>query len=69
MYILFIYTFYILFYIVFVLLHILLYKYSGILFSLEREILSFSAMGMKLEEIIKAVYCHPVYLTYMQSTS
>ena len=21
------------------------------------------------EEYIKAVYCHPVYLTYMQSTS
>ena len=39
-----IYTFYILFYIVFVLLHILLYKYNGILFSLEMEILPFSAM-------------------------
>ena len=26
--------------------------------------------GSKLEkEYIKAVYCHPVYLTYMQSTS
>ena len=23
----------------------------------------------KLQEYIKAVYCHPVYLTYMQSTS
>ena len=47
-----IYTFYILFYIVFVLLHILLYKYNGILFSLEMEILPFSAMWMKLEDII-----------------
>ena len=27
-------------------------------------------IGSKLEkEYIKAVYCHPVYLTYMQSTS
>ena len=27
-------------------------------------------MGSKLgKEIIKAVYCHPAYLTYMQSTS
>ena len=27
-------------------------------------------MGCKLgKELIKAVYCHPVYLTYMQSTS
>ena len=27
-------------------------------------------MGSKLgKEYIKAVYCHPVYLTYMQSTS
>ena len=26
--------------------------------------------GSKLEkEYVKAVYCHPVYLTYMQSTS
>ena len=25
--------------------------------------------GSKLEEYNKAVYCHPVYLTYMQSTS
>jgi len=26
--------------------------------------------GSKLEkECIKAIYCHPVYLTYMQSTS
>ena len=50
-YIIYIYILYII-YIVFVLLHILLYKYNGILFSLEREILSFSAMGMKLEEII-----------------
>ena len=27
-------------------------------------------MGFKYEkEYIKAVYCHPIYLTYMQSTS
>ena len=27
-------------------------------------------MGSKLgKEIVKAVYCHPAYLTYMQSTS
>ena len=25
--------------------------------------------GSKLEEYNKAVYCHPVYLIYMQSTS
>ena len=25
--------------------------------------------GSKLEEYNKAVYCHPTYLTYMQSTS
>ena len=26
--------------------------------------------GSKLEkEFVKAIYCHPVYLTYMQSTS
>ena len=25
--------------------------------------------GSKLGKYIKAVYCHPVYLTYMQSTS
>ena len=26
--------------------------------------------GLKLgEEYVKAVYCHPAYLTYMQSTS
>ena len=25
--------------------------------------------GSKLEEYVKAVYCHPAYLTYMQSTS
>ena len=26
-------------------------------------------MGSKSGEYVKAVYCHPVYLTYMQSTS
>ena len=25
--------------------------------------------GSKLEEYVKAVYCHPTYLTYMHSTS
>ena len=25
--------------------------------------------GSKQEEYVKAVYCHPAYLTYMQSTS
>ena len=25
--------------------------------------------GSKLEKDVKAVYCHPAYLTYMQSTS
>ena len=25
--------------------------------------------GSKLGEYVKAVYCHPAYLTYMQSTS
>ena len=25
--------------------------------------------GSKEKEYVKAVYCHPVYLTYMQSTS
>ena len=24
---------------------------------------------LKLEEYVKAVYCHPAYLTYTQSTS
>ena len=32
----------------------------------DREQLSGSKLG---EEYIKAVYCHPTYLTYMQSTS
>ena len=38
--------------------------------ALRRQIGHLSGLGVKLrKEYVKAVYCHPAYLTYMQNTS
>ena len=45
-------------------------NHNGVITHLEPDILECKVKSAKQEkEYVKAVYCHPAYLTYMQSTS